>query len=64
MDYYHFSSLEKVCEICHKNLQFPTDEIEGDCLLVTEVLEGNYDEDYLVTDTALQSLDDNLLSVG
>jgi hypothetical protein len=42
-------------------LQFTTDEVQSDSLIVKEVLEGN---DNLVRDTTLQLLCDNLLSVG
>jgi hypothetical protein len=46
-------------------LQSTVDEVQGDSLIVKDVLEGNDDdEDCLARDTALQSLSDSLLSLG
>jgi hypothetical protein len=42
-------------------LQPTTDEVQCDRFIVKQVLEGN---NYLARDTALQSLNDSLLSVG
>jgi hypothetical protein len=48
-----------------KQMQATVHEVQGDSLIVREVLEGNDDnEDNLARDTALQSLTDSLLNVG
>jgi hypothetical protein len=51
----HLKGKDKVCDKCHKKqVQATVDEVQGDSLIVKEVLEGNNDDDdYPVRDTAL-----------